>query len=510
MNLRPLTPFRALLACLVFVPLVRAADDSPVFIVKNDLIASPTAPGSTTPQLVNAPDGTVYLSWLEPAAARHTALRFARFDAATRTWSPARTIGESLTQSVPANLIPRLAVSSANTLAALWHPAANLATLTTSTDGGANWSNPVVLNRPSRLATHATLQSLPDGQLLVTWIEPEAKGGVLLARTAAQDSAPVVVDPSVSAGCTPSLVVFPDGSALVAYRGLSPDGVRDIRTARFHDGRWDAPAILSADNWKPSLPSRNSPAVVARGPHVAAAWFTSAEGARVNVSTSDNAGAQWLIPNRVDDIAPLGFPGLVLFDDGSQLVSWIERTATGQVILLRRISARGNLSVPVQIGLTVDGAPPALIRLKDGDTTPSQVLITTLNPPPSSSVPSSGLSTLNSQLSTSSSAFITTRLITLPSAAELAETDPCNCDPRADDVRGYPIKGRIVSIDSASGTLQLDHAAILGVMPAGTTTLQVGPEVLRSVQPGTTILARIERTGPDWTLFNARTLEVSR
>ena len=148
-----LRAFAPLLALTLLVSLLRADDDTPVFIVKNDLVASPATPGSSAPQLVNAPDGTIYLSWLEPAPARRTALRFARFDAATRTWSPARTIGESLAQSVPANLTPRLAVSSPNTLTALWHPAANLATLTTSTDGGLNWSRPVVLNRPSRLAT---------------------------------------------------------------------------------------------------------------------------------------------------------------------------------------------------------------------------------------------------------------------------------------------------------------------------------------------------------------------
>ncbi len=493
------SPALALVLLLALPALaLRATDDSPAFIVKNDLVPSPAVPGASAPRLVNAPDGTVYLSWLEPAPARRTALRFARFDAATRTWSPARTIGESHAPSVPANLTPSLAISSANALAALWHPATALATLTTSIDGGLNWSAPLVLNRPSRPADHATLQALPGGQFLAAWIEPEGKSGTLLARTTAQDAAPVVVDPAVSAGCAPVLAVFPDGSAVVAYRGLTPDGIRDIRTARFHDGRWDAPATLSPDNWKPSLPTRNSPALAVRGPHLAAAWFTAAEGARVNVSTSDDAGAQWLIPSRVDDIAPLGSPSLALFDDGSLLVAWVERTATERVVLLRRISARGSLSVPVQIGRTVDGATPTLVRVKDGDATPAQVLVTTLNPPPA---------TPESAARLPSPSFITLRLVTLPSAAELAEADPCNCDPRPEDVRGYAIKGRVVSIDAARGTLQLEHAAILGVLPAGTTTLQVGPEVLRDVQPGRTILARVERTGADWSLFNVRTLE---
>lgn len=496
------SPLTFLIALVLVCSALRADDGTPGFVVKNDLIASPAAPGSTAPQLVNAPDGTVYLSWLEPAHDRHTALRFARFDAASRTWSPARTIGESFAQAVPANLTPSLAVSPVSTLAALWHPAANLATLTTSTDGGLNWSRPVVLNRPSRLATNAAFQPLPNGQFIAAWIEPEDKGGALVARTTAPDAAPVVVDPSVSAGCTPALAIFPDGTALIAYRGLSPDGLRDIRTARFHDGRWDTPAILSADNWKPLTASLDSPALVSRGIHTAAAWFAASDGARVNVSASDNAGAQWLMANRVDDIAPLGFPGLVLFDDGSQLVSWIERAATNQVLLIRHISARGMLSVPVQIGSVVDGAIPAIVRVKDGDITPAQVLVATLNPPPASPAPSSGPSTLNPDFST----LLTTRLITLPSAAELAVIDPCGCDPRPEELRGYPIKGRIVSIDAVRDTLLLEHDAILGAMKAGATPFRIDPEVFRAIQPGDTILARIERTGSDWTLSNARAL----
>ena len=499
MNLRLPALFCSLFACLVFAPFIHASDDPPGFVIKNEIIPSPSAAGSTAPQLVNAPDGSVYLSWLEPAPANRTALRFARFDAATHTWSPARTIGESLTPITAFAFTPRLAVASPQHLAALWHPAPGIATLSTTTDGGANWSPPVVLNRPSHHAANAAVQPLSDGQFLAVWIEPDAKTGVLLARTSAPKSEPVIVEPAVSPACAPAIVTFPDGSALVAYRALAIDGISDIRTARFHDGLWDAPATLNVDEWKPDTPPRNSPALVARGVHAAAAWFTATEGARVNVSASDNAGGQWLLANRVDDITPLGRPGLVLFDDGSQLVSWVESDKGNQVILLRRISARGSLNVPVQIGRTVNDATPGIARVKDGDSAPAQVLVAFMEP----GSPPSGLSTLNTQPST-----LSTRLITLPPAAQLTEADPCDCDPRPEDMRGYPIKGRIVSIDAAHGTLQLEHDAILGVMKAGTTTVQVGPDVLRSAQAGRTVLARMERTGPDWTLFNMRVLEI--
>ncbi|HTJ77406.1 MAG TPA: hypothetical protein VL357_00255 [Rariglobus sp.] len=487
-----MSPRFLILLAVLLARALHAQDDTPVFIVKNEVIPSPAASGAFAPRLANALDGTVYLSWLEPAANHHIAFRFSRFDAATHAWSPARTIGEAFANDVPRDQTPKLALIEATHIAALWQPSAALATFSTSADGGANWSKPTVLNRPRHLATYATLQFLPDGQLLAAWIEPGSSGNALLALSTASNAETVIVDPSVSPGCAPSIAAFPDSSALLAYRGLTSNGVRDILTARFHDGQWEQPSPLIHDNWQPAAPPHDGPSLAVRGVHVSGAWFTSAVDARVNVSTSDNAGAQWLVANRIDDVAPLGHPDLVLFDDGSQVVSWVEATQNSQVILLRRISARGNLSVPVQIGHVVkaDVTAPSLARVKDGDATPAQVLATYLQPATTTSDP----------------ATLITRLITLPSPAQLAEADPCGCDPRPEDMRGYPLEGRVLTIDAAHGTLQLTHAAILGVMKAGTTTVQASPEVLRTVQPGHTILARIERTGSDWTLFNVRVL----
>ena len=52
-----------------------------------DSLASPAGPGSAEPNLTVAPDGRVYLTWLEPADSGH-ALRFAVHDG-TR-WSAGR------------------------------------------------------------------------------------------------------------------------------------------------------------------------------------------------------------------------------------------------------------------------------------------------------------------------------------------------------------------------------------------------------------------------------------
>ena len=50
-------------------------------------LPSPAGPGTMGSSFTRGPDGTVHLSWLEPAGDGNHALKFARFDAAARRWS---------------------------------------------------------------------------------------------------------------------------------------------------------------------------------------------------------------------------------------------------------------------------------------------------------------------------------------------------------------------------------------------------------------------------------------
>jgi hypothetical protein len=331
---------------------------------------------------------------------------------------------------------------------------------------------PPAVDQPARV-------TLPDGRALSAWLEgPELH--VSLAPAPA-----FVFDPKASPGCPPALATFPDGSALLVWRGHGKDGLRDLRFSRLRDGNWTPPALLNPDGWRSAAdPVGEGPSLDSRGAHVAVAWFTAAEGPRINVSVSSNAGVQWLMPNRVDDIAPLGRVSIVLLDDGAQLVSWVEQLGGHYLILLRRISPRGTLSVPVQlVRLPTDPGHPRLTRVKDGDTTPAQLLLAYIE-----------------------HAAPAARLITLPDASLLAEADACDCDPRPEDQRGYALKGRVLSIDPNAGTITLAHDEVPGVMKAATRTFKAAPPLFAAAQPGKRVFARIERIGPDWWLFNLRTL----
>ncbi len=345
----------------------------------------------------------------------------------------------------------------------------------------------VIQNQPAPLphtASPSTAEAfakadLPDGQTLTVWLD----GVSLQARLG--ETAATVIDPRASPACRPALTAFADGTALLVWRGHDDNGSRDLRFTRFDKGEWQRASTLIQDGWvTASDPLDEGPALAARGPHVAVAWFTAGEGPRVNVSTSASAGIQWLMPQRVDDVAPIGRVSVVLFDDGAQLVSWVERVADGYTLLLRRVSPRGTLSVPVQLARTAsDPGHPRLTWVKDGDATPAQVLLTYTD-----------------------NASPLARLITLPAASLLAEADACDCDPRPEELRGYALSGRVTAIDPNIGTITVAHGDIPGIMKATTTVFRAAPDLLAAAQTGQRLLARTERIGPDWWLLNVRTL----
>lgn len=344
-------------------------------------------------------------------------------------------------------------------------------------------ANPSAKAAEPSAAREEVTATLADGSTFSAWLD----GAALHVRF---NHAPdTVIDPHASRACPPAITTFPDGTALLVWRGHGEDGSRDLRYSRFQDGAWQASAVLSPDDWStPAEPVGQGPAMVSRGAHVAVAWFTAGGGPRINVTTSASAGIQWLMPQRIDDVAPVGRVSVVLLDDGAQLVSWVERVADEHVILLRRISSRGTLSVPVRLArLSSDPGHPRLTRIKDGDATPAQL-----------------------HLAYTENSVAVARLITLPDAKLLAEADACDCDPRPEELRGYSLQGRVTALDPKAGTITLAHGDIPGIMKATTTVFNAAPDLIAAAPFGRRIVARAERIGPDWWLFGVRTLPAPR
>ncbi len=326
----------------------------------------PTAPGAMGSSLSQAPDGTTYLSWLEPAGGKLWALKFSRFDATRQSWGEAHPIAQGADWFINWADFPVLAAQK-DRLTAVWfvnnpakgqghHGGTYRAVHSVSTDGGATWSPARAVTRESDSVEFVALQPLHDGRLLAAWLDGRAHPGgtdrqALYARVLGAPGPDMLVDASVCDCCQLSFVPTTDGGTLLAYRGRTKDEIRDMKLARFDGKTWHRPVTLNADGWKIAACPVNGPQLAECGDLIGAVWFTAADNQpRVLARVSDNAGESFGPVVRVDLGRPQGRVDGVMLADGTLVMTWLEMTGkeSGQPggIYLRTLSLEGKLSEP--------------------------------------------------------------------------------------------------------------------------------------------------------------------
>ncbi|HWP99869.1 MAG TPA: sialidase family protein [Vicinamibacterales bacterium] len=346
-------------------------------------IPSPAAAPSAQPQLAVASDGSILLSWLEDAGSGRHRFRFAR--RLRDGWSDPVLVHEGDRFFANWADVPAVFPAPDGTLFAHWLEKSGPETyaydvkVRVSADGGGTWSSPITLHRDRTRTEHGFVSWFPvpggagaiwlDGRDLVAGDGEHAPRGRMSLRATmlrgATPQAEALVDPQVCE-CCPTAAAATSRGAIVAYRDRSDEEIRDIAVARFEQGRWSRPVVAHADNWRiPGCPV-NGPALAARGDRVALAWFTAADGARVNVAFSSDGGATFGPPVRVDDGDPLGRVDVELLSDGSALVGWIERLAPGAAFRVRRVAADGGRDEAITVAPVSPGRSSGYPRLAVG------------------------------------------------------------------------------------------------------------------------------------------------
>ncbi len=340
-------------------------------------VASPARTASLAPGLATAPDGAVWLSWVERDGDGH-ALRIAPLTggaggagpapgAASPRFGRVRTVARGADWFVNWADRPGLAVGSRGRMLAWWlrrragGDYAYDVRLALSSDGGWTWGDPWTPHADGTPTEHGFVSARPDGDgFVVAWLDGRAWHGPDASRETAVRAARVddagrlhgqtVVDARTCDCCPTALVQAPDGTMLLAWRDRSADEVRAIALAARRAGRWSEPAAFPDDTWRIAGCPVNGPALARSGPVVAAVWFTM---------RGDTAPTVWWRrvrserdvgpPVRLDGGDPLGRVDVVGLGDGSFVASWIERDATGGgVVAVRRVGADGSLGAPLR------------------------------------------------------------------------------------------------------------------------------------------------------------------
>lgn len=350
--------------------------DAPVRVEER---APAAGPGASTPSLVAAADGGVWMSWMEPGTDSVWMVRVAHRPLHGEWSAPRLAMRDSLLFANWADF-PSIAVDARGRL--LVHFLRRSAPgkysyhawVIASSDSGVTWSAPQRLHSDSSATEHgfAALVPLPDGTTLAAWLDGHAAGGaqgqMALALGVIDSTLHVRPDTMLdlrTCDCCQVAGARTSGGAVFAYRDRSPTEVRDIAVVRYHDGRWYPPAVAHADGWVTSACPVNGPALSARDRDVALAWFTNArDSAKVQLAFSTDQGASWSAPMRIDDGRPIGRVDVEYLPDGGALVTWMERTGTSTAdVRARIVHADGAMSRATVVAATSDARPTGFPRM---------------------------------------------------------------------------------------------------------------------------------------------------
>ena len=230
--------------------------------------------------------------------------------------------------------------------------------LASSPDQGRTWSEPWSPHEDGTPTEHGFVTLVPGpAGVDAVWLDgrgyapgPDGSEAAMemslrYRSSGGADEAPgpeIALDTRTCDCCQTDAVRTADG-LVVVYRNRTEDEVRDIYVTRRTPEGWTEGVPVHEDGWVIAGCPVNGPALDASGDRLAVAWFTGAgDVPRVNVAFSDDAGAHFGAPVQVDAGNPAGRVDLRLLDDGTAVVSWLERVGgDGAELRLRRFGPDG-------------------------------------------------------------------------------------------------------------------------------------------------------------------------
>ena len=322
---------------------------------------SPAGVSSSEPNLHMGNDGDIYLSWVETSEDNNTSLYYSTIN--NSVWSKPTEISKGDNWFVNWADFPSVSSFGTGSIASHFLVESEGDTyaydvnISISNDKGLSWGIPFTPHRDSTLTEHGFVSLVPyEDQILAVWLDgrnyslinenDSVPTNEMTLRSAfidenGQISEELLIDSRVCSCCQTDATLVSTGPILV-YRDRTEAEIRDISLVRLINGKWTEPTSVYSDNWEIAGCPVNGPAIEAKGDLVAVAWFTAANGApKVKVAFSMNGGNTFEQAIVISDSNPSGRVDLIVLDDGSALMSWLETSGDETMIKACRANPNG-------------------------------------------------------------------------------------------------------------------------------------------------------------------------
>lgn len=230
------------------------------------------------------------------------------------------------------------------------------------------WKNDLFLHTDGTQSEHGfvAIQPYEESSFFVSWLDgrnttggheshkQHSEPGAMTLRSAVVHSDGTLtdeteIDARVCDCCNTAAAITANGP-IVAYRDRTDQEIRDISIVRWENEAWTTPQILGTDAWNIAGCPVNGPAIAAIDTTVAVAWFTGAnEQPKVYVAFSDNAGATFKTPVRMDSSEAMGRVDIALLTTNEAVICWMETDGPQTYVMVSKVLADGTKGKSIQV-----------------------------------------------------------------------------------------------------------------------------------------------------------------
>jgi hypothetical protein len=323
-------------------------------------ISNPAAAGSRSPSLSATAKGDVILSWLEPSGAEQ-ALRFSV--RSKSVWGSVETVIRRPDFDVYAEAPPSILALENGSILAVWAQKlngtgkwpGNYLYTSASQDGGKTWSPAARIHSDNSNSEHSFSSIAATGRdrATVIWLDARDYESQhryrLMAATLnfkGEVTNETTIDDDTCTCCPTAFVATPTGG-VAAYRGHSPQELRDIKVSRLAGEIWEVPRPVHDDNWHINGCPVSGPALSANKDRLAVLWFTGRDDQpQVEMELSEDLGKTFQAPQILDsrgkESRPIGHVAVSLLDSGGVVAVWLQQGRSEARIVGQRISKNGH------------------------------------------------------------------------------------------------------------------------------------------------------------------------